>query len=45
MLEIPPAEAGSGTLLLFRMRAGAVAKHVGILTGPDRFIHATGGSA
>ena len=22
------------------MRAGAVAKHVGILTGPDRFTHA-----
>ncbi len=40
MLEIAPAEAGPGTLLLFRMRPGAIAKHVGILTAPDRFIHA-----
>jgi NlpC/P60 family putative phage cell wall peptidase len=29
-----------GALILFRMRAGAVAKHCGILTAPDRFIHA-----
>jgi NlpC/P60 family putative phage cell wall peptidase len=27
-------------VLVFRMRPGAVAKHLGILTTPDRFIHA-----
>ncbi len=34
---------GAGEVLLFRMRAGAVAKHLGILSdaGPDpRFVHA-----
>ena len=40
MLEIAPAEAGPGGLLLFRMRLGAIAKHVGILTAPEGFIHA-----
>lgn len=40
MFEIAPADAEPGTLLLFRMRPGAIAKHVGILTAPDRFIHA-----
>jgi NlpC/P60 family putative phage cell wall peptidase len=40
MIEIPHAEAGPGALLLFRMKPRAIAKHVGILTGPDRFIHA-----
>ena len=29
-----------GALLLFRMRTSAVAKHCGIVTTPDRFIHA-----
>jgi NlpC/P60 family putative phage cell wall peptidase len=40
MPEIAPAEAGPGALLLFRMRPGAIAKHVGIVATPDRFIHA-----
>ncbi len=40
MFEIAPAEAGRGALLLFRMAPNAIAKHVGILTGPDRFLHA-----
>ena len=35
MVDVVP-----GALLLFRMRAGAVAKHCGIVTTPDRFIHA-----
>jgi NlpC/P60 family putative phage cell wall peptidase len=39
MPEIPVADISPGALILFRMRSGAVAKHVGILTGPDRFIH------
>ncbi len=29
-----------GALILFRMRPGAIAKHVGILTEPETFIHA-----
>ena len=40
MIEIEPSKAGPGTLLLFRMGPRAIAKHVGILTEPDRFIHA-----
>lgn len=35
-----PGRGGAGDLLLFRMRAGAVAKHLGIQSGPGRFIHA-----
>lgn len=31
-------------VLLFRMREGAPAKHVGLLTGPTTFIHATEGA-
>jgi len=31
---------GPGDLLLFRWRADLPAKHLGIATGPDRFIHA-----
>jgi NlpC/P60 family putative phage cell wall peptidase len=45
MIEIEPPEARSGGLLLFRMSPCAIAKHVGILTGPDRFIHPTSGLA
>jgi NlpC/P60 family putative phage cell wall peptidase len=40
MPEITPAEAGTGALVLFRMAPRAIAKHVGILTTHDRFIHA-----
>ena len=40
MIEIPLAQIGPGTLVLFRMAPRAIAKHVGILTAPDRFIHA-----
>ena len=45
MPEITPTEAGPGTLILFRMGRStaptrAIAKHVGILTESDRFIHA-----
>ena len=39
MIEIAPAEAGAGALLLFRMRPGAIAKHVGIVTTPGSFSH------
>ena len=40
MIEVSPADAPPGALLLFRMRPGAIAKHVGILTGPTTFLHA-----
>ena len=33
-------EAAAGDIVLFRWRAGAAAKHAGILSGPDHFIHA-----
>jgi len=40
MIEVPPVEAVPGALVLFRMKPRAIAKHVGILTGPDSFLHA-----
>jgi NlpC/P60 family putative phage cell wall peptidase len=40
MISVNPADAQSGALLLFCMRPGAIAKHVGILTGPTTFLHA-----
>ncbi len=40
MPEIAPAGAPPGALILFRMMPRAIAKHVGILTGPDTFLHA-----
>jgi NlpC/P60 family putative phage cell wall peptidase len=40
MIEVAPADAGPGALLLFRMMPCAIAKHVGILKEADRFIHA-----
>jgi NlpC/P60 family putative phage cell wall peptidase len=43
LVEIAPAEAGAGDVVIFRMRAGAMAKHAAILTGADRMIHAQEG--
>ena len=40
MIEISLAQIGPGARVLFRMAPRAIAKHVGILTAPDRFIHA-----
>lgn len=40
MQEITPSDACPGALVLFRMAPRAIAKHVGILTAPDSFIHA-----
>ena len=40
MIEIAPHDVGPGTLLIFRMERRAIAKHVGILTEVDTFIHA-----
>ncbi len=40
MPEIAVEEAVPGALVLFRMRPGAIAKHIGILSGHLSFIHA-----
>lgn len=40
MVEVPASNAPPGALLLFRMRPGAIAKHAGILTELDTFLHA-----
>ena len=40
MIEIPVTEIRPGTLVLFRMAPRAIAKHVGILTSDESFIHA-----
>ncbi|MCY0094449.1 NlpC/P60 family protein [Hoeflea ulvae] len=37
---LPQSEAMPGDIVLFRWRAGVSAKHAGILSGPDHFIHA-----
>jgi len=38
--SIPLSEARPGDIILFRWRDGVAAKHAGILSGPDHFIHA-----
>lgn len=40
LIRVDVSEAGPGAVVLFRMRAEAIVKHVGILTGEARFIHA-----
>jgi NlpC/P60 family putative phage cell wall peptidase len=40
MQELDVSEARTGDVILFRMRAGAIAKHVGILSSRKSFIHA-----
>lgn len=40
MPEIAPSDVVPGALVLFRMQPRAIAKHVGILTEPDSFLHA-----
>lgn len=39
LIRIEPEAAGAGAVVLFRMRADAVVKHLGILTGDGTFIH------
>ncbi len=43
LVEKPVAAQKAGDVLLFRMRHGAVAKHLGILSGETRFIHSYSG--
>jgi NlpC/P60 family putative phage cell wall peptidase len=40
MIEIDPASAGPGALLLFRMRREGPAKHCGVLMDDGTFMHA-----
>jgi len=40
MIEIDIGDARTGDVILFRMRAGAIAKHCGILSDSGYFIHA-----
>ena len=40
MAELDVSGARTGDVILFRMRAGAIAKHCGILSGQGSFIHA-----
>ena len=40
MQELDVADARTGDVILFRMRSGAIAKHVGILSNRKSFIHA-----
>lgn len=40
MVEVSPEDVVPGALVLFWMKPRAIAKHVGILTGPATFIHA-----
>ena len=40
---VPNAAHAAGTVLVLRWRTGAAAKHCGILSAPDRMIHAYSG--
>jgi NlpC/P60 family putative phage cell wall peptidase len=40
LLQVPMTDVVPGRVLLFRMRRGAIAKHLGLCSGSDRFIHA-----
>jgi NlpC/P60 family putative phage cell wall peptidase len=42
--EIEPSAAREGDIVLFRWRAHLPAKHAGILTAPDRMVHAQEGA-
>lgn len=44
LVEIAPSMAAPGDVLIFRMRASAMAKHAAILSAPDRMIHAAEGA-
>jgi NlpC/P60 family putative phage cell wall peptidase len=40
MIELDVSQASTSDVILFRMRARAIAKHCGILSGKGRFVHA-----
>ncbi len=43
LIEIDPTSANTGDVLAFRWRHGLPAKHLAIVSAPDRFIHASEG--
>ena len=43
LVVVDPARAAAGDVLVFRLRAGLVAKHAAILTGSSTMIHAMEG--
>jgi len=43
LIELDPAEARAGDVLVFRLRSGAVAKHSGIVASAASMIHAMEG--
>jgi NlpC/P60 family putative phage cell wall peptidase len=45
LIEIAPAEAHVGDVILFRWKRDLPAKHAGILSAPHTFIHAYDGAA
>lgn len=44
LIEVEPDQARAGDVVVFRFRAGAVAKHAAILTSCDSMIHAVEGA-
>lgn len=44
LVDIVPSDARGGDVVIFRLRATAMAKHAAILTAPDRMIHAIEGA-
>lgn len=44
LVERKPADAAPGDILVFRLRAGAMAKHMGVLSAAHRMIHAIEGA-
>ena len=45
LTPVPIARAAPGDVIFFRWRPDLPAKHAGVLSGPDRFIHAYDGAA
>jgi NlpC/P60 family putative phage cell wall peptidase len=44
LIEVAPADAQPGDVLVFRYRAGMIAKHAGLLATPTTMIHAMEGA-
>jgi NlpC/P60 family putative phage cell wall peptidase len=44
LIEIPKTDASPGDVLVFRYRAGALAKHAGVMAHPRTMIHAMEGA-
>lgn len=44
LVAVSPRDTKPGDVLVFRLRAGLVAKHAAILVAPDAFIHAVEGA-